>query len=156
MKKKSGITMTSMVIYVVIFFAFSAFAVAVSTNYNHKTLMEKGNIFINEEFDKLQINLLSSGRKSTDVSNIGGKIVFSNDDEYRFSDGKVYKNDGICISNVTEFNVKDGADISTIGGYNIPSIDTNISQVVVNLKIEKYGVAKEFELFITAGDELGE
>ncbi len=151
MNKKSGITMTSMVLYVALFFAFSAFAIAVSTNYNHKTLMEKGNMWINEQFDKLQMNLLSSGRKSTDVSNIGGKIVFSNDDEYRFEDGKIYLNDGFCISDVTNFEL-----VNSVQGYNVPEKDNNMSAVMAKVTLEKYGITKDFELYITAGDEFNE
>lgn len=151
MNKKSGITMTSMVLYVALFFAFSAFAIAVSTNYNHKTLMEKGNMWINEQVDKLQMNLLSSGRKSTDVSNIGGKIVFSNDDEYRFEDGKIYLNDGVCISDVTNFEL-----VNSVQGYNVPEKDNNMSAVMAKVTLEKYGITKDFELYITAGDEFNE
>lgn len=151
MNKKSGITMTSMVLYVALFFAFSAFAIAVSTNYNHKTLMEKGNMWINEQFDKLQMNLLSSGRKSTDVSDIGGKIVFSNDDEYRFENGKIYLNDGVCISDVTNFEL-----VNSVQGYNVPKKDSNMSAVMAKVTLEKYGITKDFELYITAGDEFNE
>lgn len=146
--------MTSMVLYVALFFAFSAFAIAVSTNYNHKTLMEKGNMLINEEFDKLQMNLLASGRKSTDVSNIGGKIVFSNDDEYRLSDGKIYKNDGVCINDVKELTFINKTD--DFKGYNVPEKDNNMSSVMFKIILEKYGTEKEFYLYITAGDEFNE
>lgn len=145
--------MTSMIIYVVLFFAFSSFALAVSTNYNHKTLMEKGNIWVNEQFDKFQMNLLASSRESTDVSNIGGKIVFSNEDEYRYDNSKqkIYKNDGLCISDVESFEVITRTNSSAITDY-----DSNTSSVTAKLKITKYGVSKEFEIFITAGDGLNE
>lgn len=150
--------MTSMIIYVVLFFAFSSFALAVSTNYNHKTLVEKGEIWVNEEASKLQINLLASARESEDVSNIAGKIVFSNDDEYRYDSDKkkIYKNDGLCISDVEEFEVISGANLSSINNGNVEKYDTNLSVVGVRLKITKYSISKEFEMYITAGDGLND
>lgn len=148
--------MTSMVLYVAIFFAFSAFAVAVSTNYNYKTLGEKGNIWINEQFDKFQINLLASGRESTDVSNIGGKIVFSNNDEYRYDSDKkkIYKNEGLCISDVEKFNII--TDNTKFTNYNVAKKDNNMSAVKAEVTIKKYGVEKTFQIYITAGDEFNE
>lgn len=148
--------MTSMVLYVAIFFAFSAFAVAVSTNYNYKTLGEKGNIWVNEQANKFQMNLLASGRESIDVSNIGGKIVFSNDDEYRYdsSKKKIYKNDGLCISDVEDFKIITEND--DFVNYNVPKKDNNMSAVKIEFKVKKYGVEKTFQMYITAGDEFNE
>ena len=61
MNKKSGITLASIVIYVSLFFVFTVFAIAMSTNINYKAMEEKANIYIYEQFDKLQYNIDNIG-----------------------------------------------------------------------------------------------
>ena len=81
---KKGITMTSIVVYVMLFFIFTSVAITISTNINFEALSEKGNIINNKNIQKLQFNLLNSAKSSSNVYNISGKVVFSNNDEYYF------------------------------------------------------------------------
>jgi hypothetical protein len=52
--KKRGLTLTSMAIYVALFFVFTVFVIAMSTNMNYKAMDEKAKIYIYEQFDLVQ------------------------------------------------------------------------------------------------------
>ena len=65
--------MTSIVVYVILFFVFTSIAVAVSSNMNYETLSQKGMIINNKNIQKLQFNLLNSAKLSDQVYNIMAK-----------------------------------------------------------------------------------
>lgn len=155
--KKAGISMTSMVVYVALFFAFSAFAIAISSNYNYQTLEEKGNMFVNEQFDKLQYNILKSAKQSDRVSIIADKIVFSNNDEYVYDSSKkrVLKNGGVIAMNVESFSIIDASEI-TGGNLFYNNLDRDLTSVAINISLKKYGSEKVSQIFMTAGDEYNE
>lgn len=155
--KKAGLSMTSMVIYVALFFAFSAFAVAISTNYNYQTLNEKGCMWVNEQFDKLQYNLLKSAKQSERVSIIADKIVFSNNDEYVYDseNKRVLKNGGIIAMDVESFSIIDNT--SVIGGNSFGNkLDSELTSVAINITLKKYGNKKVSQIFMTAGEVYNE
>ena len=99
---KKGITMTSVVIYVILFFIFTSVAITISANMNYEALSEKGDIINNKNIQKLQFNLLNSAKSSNSVFNIEGRVVFSNNDEYYFDNtkGEIVKNNTTLIKNV--------------------------------------------------------
>ena len=152
--KKSGMSLVSIVLYVALFFVFSVFAIAMSSNMNYSALTQKGEIWINEEIAKLEFNIISSAKKSNDVDIISGKIVFSNEDEYRFdAETKIiYKNGGVLISDVEEFNILDIENIKNAPDKFNENIDDNIPNVLLKVKLKKYDVEKETEIVITVGD----
>lgn len=152
---KSGITMVSILIYVVIFFIFTVFAVAMSTNMNYKTLSDKGEIFINEQFEKLQYNLVKSAKSSDSVDNIVGKIAFSNNDEYKYDINKkqILKNEGVLVSNVESFNILDITNLKNKPQDFDYNIDNAKQSILVEVKFKKYGIEKISQIFIVAGDE---
>lgn len=154
MKNRSGLSMISMVVYVVLFFAFSAFAVAIATNMNYRTLAEKGQIINNEHLQKLQYNLISSAKSSDSIENISGKIVFSNNDEYRFSeaDKKIYKNGGIIATDVESFRMINVTELDNIPANFAAIVDTDIDHVCIEVKFNKYSQTLTEKLFITVGD----
>ena len=151
--KRAGLTMTTMALYVALFFAFSTFAIAMSTNFNYKTLSEKGNMWINEQFDKLQYNFIKSAKNSTDVSQIGEKIVFSNNDEYTFDLDKkrVLKNGGVIAMDVEVFEIIDIATLTSKADF-VDNLDGELESIALRIKLSKYGCEKTSELFITTGD----
>ena len=151
--KKSGLTMASMVLYVALFFAFSAFAIAISTNFNYKTLTEKGSMWVNEQYDKLQYNLLNSAKQSRDVSKISGKIVFTNNDEYAYDSSKkaVLKNGGIVAMDVESFEIVTNPQNSSLGVDFPNDLDKNVGSVALKVSFNKYGSKKESKIFVTAG-----
>lgn len=155
MNKRAGLTLSSIVIYVVLFFAFSVFAVSMSTNMNYKSMSEKGNIYIHEQFEKFQYNMLSSAKKSISVDEIYGKVVFSNDDEYSFDSSKkaILKNGGILIDSVEDFNIVDFDDVQDIPETFLNNEDKNASNICCEITLKKYGKQITKNLVVTIGDE---
>lgn len=151
---KKGLSMVSMLIYVVLFFAFSAFAVAIASNMNYKTLADKGTIINNEGLQKLQYNLVHSAKDSTIIENISGKIVFSNNDEYTF-DGtkkKIYKNGGILVSDVASFRIIDVSELENTPGDFTSKVDITKNYICIEVTFSKYSQDLTEKLFIAVGD----
>lgn len=166
MKNRSGISLLSMIIYVVLFFGFMAFATAISANMNYTSLSNKGMAMNSEQFEKLQSNMIDSAKNSESIDNINGKIVFSNGDEYEYNSEKKYilKNGGILVSNVTNFEI---GDINLVKGYfkdtqfnsessDYIQLDNLKNYVCLNVTFEKYGSTDKFQIFTVAGDEIDE
>ena len=143
---KRGITMTSIVIYVVLFFVFTSIAIAISSNMNYESLSEKGNIINNEGIQKLQFNMLNSAKKSDAIYNINGKIVFSNNDEYYYDNEnkKILKNDTVLISNVENFNIMDSKEfVADVSQY---------KSIAIDITLKKYGNEKSEKMIFSVGD----
>lgn len=151
----------SMVMYVVLFFAFMTFATAMSTNMNYAALSQKGEVIVAENFQKLQQNVLKSAKDSVSVDNISGNIVFSNNDEYTYDSSKkeVLKNGSKIISDVTDFKIIELSEITSVpdsflvveaGEY--INIDASKDYVCVSVTIKKYGVEKTSQIIVTVGD----
>ncbi len=153
---KKGLSLISMIIYVVLFFVFSAFAVAISTNINYQTLTQKGSVYANEQLQKLQYNLLFSAKNSITVDNISGKIVFSNNDEYTYNatNKKIYKNGGVLVSDVESFSIIGLEALKDTPGNFVNDVDKNIDNVCVEVKFKKYGSELSSQIFVSAGDGL--
>lgn len=143
--KKSGITMVSIVIYVVIFFALVAIATGTTMVMNSNSLTDKGKIYVNEAEIILKTNFLNSLNNSETINVIDNdKIVFSNNDVYRYDGDKdiLYKNGGIFVQNITEFNFS-----QVKSQYGITSIS-------ITGKIVKYGNEKNLNFFVYKGDNI--
>ncbi len=107
MKNKRGITMTSIIIYVILFFVFTITVTVISSNFNLKLFTDRGLSININSFNKLQYNLLMSGKESSLVAIIGDELVFSNNDSYTYDSekGVIRKNDGTLVSNVKSYSV---------------------------------------------------
>lgn len=154
MKNKSGITLTSIVIYVALFFVFTVFAIAMSTNMNYKSMEEKANIYVHEQFDKLQYNILSSSKASNSVDDIYNKIVFSNNDEYSYDDNKkvIYKNGGKLVNNVENFKIINVDELTNVHNSFASNLDNKVNSLCFEITFKKYGIEITKQLFITVGD----
>ncbi len=155
---KNGLSMISMIIYVVLFFAFSAFAVGMSANMNYRTLSEKGEIINNEQLQKLQYNLLMSAKNSHNIDIISDKIVFSNNDEYTFNKNtnKIYKNGGIIVSDVESFIIFDVKELKSTPVDFALNLDKSLDNICVEVKFSKYSKELTEKIFVTTGDEISE
>jgi len=155
MSKKSGITLTSIVIYVSLFFVFTVFAVAMSTNMNYKALDEKADIYIHEQFSKLEYNMISSAKSSNTVDSISSQIVFSNNDEYKFDSSKkvILKNNGVLIKNVENLRIIDTNKLENVDSNTAANIDSDIDYICIEVTLKKYGKQIVKQLFVTVGDE---
>ena len=120
MNKKSGLTMVSIVIYVVIFFALAMIISGVTMVMDSNSLKDKGIIFCEEQLNKLQYNLVVSNENSKgDITKIENKLVFGNNDMYEYDSNTktIYKNAGILIQNVEEFSIQN--DVNNENYYKI-------------------------------------
>lgn len=151
---KKGLSMVSMLVYVVLFFSFSAFAVGMATNMNYKSLGEKGQIVNNENLQKLQYNLVNSAKDSNTIEDISGKIVFSNNDEYKFdeTEKKIYKNGGIIATDVESFKIIDITELENTPENFSDNIDSNIDYICVEVTFTKYSQTLTEKIFVTVGD----
>lgn len=151
---KKGLSMVSMLVYVVLFFSFSAFAVGMATNMNYKSLGEKGQIVNNENLQKLQYNLVNSAKSSTTIEDISGKIVFSNNDEYKFDETAktIYKNGGIIATDVESFKIIDITELENTPENFSDNIDSNIDYICVEVTFTKYSQTLTEKIFVTVGD----
>lgn len=148
-QQKSGLTMVSIIIYVALFFVFIAFAISISTNMNYKNMAAKGNIYINEQYNKLQYNLFKSAKVSSYVNIIQDDIVFSNNDIYHYdsSKRKIYKNNAILVDEVDNFSVK------TLNNLNITDSTKYVSYTIT---FSKYNQKLDRDLFVAVGDNYGQ
>lgn len=155
MNKKSGITLTSIVIYVSLFFVFTVFAIAMSTNMNYKAMGEKANIYVYEQFDKFQYNIITSAKNSNFVDNIYNKVVFSNNDEYSYDKDKkvVLKNGGVLVNNVEKFEIIPEEKLTDISDGFSSNIDNSTNSICIEITFKKYGKQIAKQLVVTVGDE---
>ncbi|MEG0872574.1 MAG: hypothetical protein RSE00_01130 [Clostridia bacterium] len=155
---KSGITMISIVIYVALFFSFTVAAIALSMNMNYKTLSEKGNAWVSEQYEKLQYNIVKSAKASTSIDNINGKIVFSNNDEYEYIKNKkqILKNGGLLVSDVTSVNILEATSLKGKPEKFDYDIQKTKDYVCLEVQFKKYGKEKTAQIFVTAGDGINE
>lgn len=155
MNKKSGITLTSIVIYVSLFFVFTVFAIAMSTNMNYKAMGEKANIYVYEQFDKFQYNIITSAKNSNFVDNIYNKVVFSNNDEYSYDKDKkaVLKNGGVLVNNVEKFEIIAEEKLTDIPNNFASNMDNSTNSICIEITFKKYGRQITKQLFVTVGDE---
>lgn len=105
--RKTGITLSSLVIYIVLFTTFTIFVSNVSSNMNERLLDNRGEAINYSSLNKLQYNIDDSAISSTDVSIDANMITYSNGDSYVYdSTNKVIlKNNGVLCQNVDSFSV---------------------------------------------------
>lgn len=137
MENKKGITMTSIIIYVILFFIFTTTVTIISSNFNNKMFEDRGLSIDTNSLNKLQYNLLMSSEESNlvdilggtivDQELIGGELVFSNNDSYTYdkTNGVIRKNGGVLVSNVIYYSA-----VVTEGD--------NGDLLTVNIKFRKY------------------
>jgi len=107
MINKKGITLSSLVIYIVLFTSFTIFVSSISTNMNERLLDNRGEAINYSSLNKLQYNIEDSSLESNDVIVEENAVSYTNGDNYVYNaeTKTVYKNDGILCANVDSFNV---------------------------------------------------
>lgn len=125
--QKKGVTMASIVVYVILFSVITVVLSLVYTNMNDKLFQDRGRAINNTSFNKLQYNINSSAVSSTNVTVSNSNIVFSNGDTYVYykEKGIVLLNSGVLCTNVEEFNVV----LTTLN---------NVKKVSLDVKFNKY------------------
>lgn len=100
---KNGITLTSLVIYVILFFGFTVFVTNISSNMNQKLFEQRGLAVNISNLNKIEYNLFVSSSNSNSIFIDENKISFSNGDTYEYNQDKrtIYKNSGILCTNIS-------------------------------------------------------
>lgn len=103
--KKSGITLSSLVLYVVLFTTFTIFVSSISSNMNERLFNNRGEAINYTSLNKLQYNLENSALNSNDVLVTQTEVSYSNGDVYTFDSANklILKNGGILCMNVESF-----------------------------------------------------
>ncbi len=114
MKKnsKKGITVTSIVVYVILFFMFTTITTVLSSKINGNLFNDRGTSINITAINKLEYNLLDSADKSYSVKGTVNDnstiLTFSNNDEYVFDKEKhkIYKNGGELVDFLKDFDIR--------------------------------------------------
>lgn len=130
-KNKKGITVASLIVYVVLFFLFTSVVVMISSNINNKIFSDRANINNYKNSAKAMTYVLNSAKNSKDATEIDERLVFSNNDEYVYKNNTLYKNDKVILRDITNFE------------YSITDISNNKKNVNVTFRFKKY--TKELE-----------
>lgn len=109
---KKGITVTSITVYLILFFMFTTVTTIISSRFNEDLFNDRGTAINITAINKLECNLLKSASDSYTVT---GKLqankttlTFSNSDVYVFDGEKniIYKNGGKLVDFVKEYEMK--------------------------------------------------
>ncbi|MBR1883458.1 MAG: hypothetical protein IJ809_00665 [Clostridia bacterium] len=113
---KKGMTLISIIIYLVLFTVFTAFAVSLSSNMNRNVLTETATYNLQGEYSKTYMNLFDSAKKSTSFAISDNNLRFSNGDLYVFdtANNVVYKNGGVLANYLHDFDFKELLEIEGV------------------------------------------
>ncbi len=105
--RKSGVTLSSLVIYIVLFTSFTIFVSNISSNMNERLFNNRGEAINYSALNKLQYNIDDSAVNSQDITVTETEINYSNGDKYVYdSENKmILKNGGVLCQNVEAFTV---------------------------------------------------
>jgi len=104
---KKGITITSLVIYVILLFSIITLVVIITGGFNERMFEDRGMAININNVNKLQYNIFHSASKSNKASIINSKLCFSNGDIYSYDSERqiLYKNQSPLLENTKEFIV---------------------------------------------------
>lgn len=126
-KSKRGITVSSLVLYVVLFFAITTFLSMVYSNMNDTLFNNRGMALNYTMLNKLEYNLTDSALQSVDIVLTDNTLTFSNGDKYYYDSAKkmVILNNGVLCTSVSKFE---------------PTITTgtDTKKLTINLTFNKY------------------
>lgn len=109
---KKGITVTSITVYIILFFMFTTITTIISSSFNEDLFKDRGTAINITAINKLEYNLLKSADESDNIKgNVQGNktiLTFSNSDVYTFDGDKniIYKNGGKLVGFVKDFEIK--------------------------------------------------
>lgn len=137
---KRGITVTSIVVYVILFFMFTTVTTIISSRFNENLFNDRGMAINVTAINKLEYNLLDSASKSKnaeiEVENETENYIlkFSNSDVYEFDKNKqiIYKNGGKLVEHLKDYDI----DI------------LNYNSIKVNVTLNKYMNVQEKNIII--------
>lgn len=115
LNKKAGITLASLVVYIVLFTSFTIFVSLMSTNMNERLFDNRGEAINYSSLNKLQLNIENSGLDSNSVVVNSNEISYSNGDNYIYDETQqvIFKNGGILCLNVQSFSASVEQGVNT-------------------------------------------
>lgn len=138
LRSKKGITMTSIMVYVVLFFAFTTIATMISSRINKNLFNDRGNAINITAINKLEYNLLKSANESYNVDMTAEEskqtLTFSNLDIYVFDleNNVIYKNGGKLVKFVKACEVTSQDNLINIK----VTLNKYTNEVTRNIKIK--------------------
>jgi len=136
MKYKKGITIASIVIYVILLFAFTTLALNVSSNMSNGMFDDKGFAINLSNYDKAMYYLNKSAIGSNSIAVTENTLTFSNGNvfEYDSQMQALYYNQGILLNDVT--------------GFNIINDDINVYNIQIQLTSYSNEISRNIKLYI--------
>lgn len=136
MNKKRGLTMMSLVVYVVLLAAFTGVALSVSNNLSNSVFADKGIAYDMTNYEKIMYYLNKSAMESTDANVTATSVTFSNGDifEYNVTKNELKMNGGILCRNVSQFD--------------IGNIQNNLLNIDITLKKYTHSMDRSITLYI--------
>ena len=134
---KRGITVSSIVVYVILFFTFTTVTTIISSRFNKNLFDDRGTAINITAINKLEYNLLKSSDESYNVTTtVNGNVTtvtFSNLDVYVFDldNNIIYKNGGKLVKFVTACSVSVADNIMQID----LTVNKYTNQLQRNIKI---------------------
>ena len=124
---KKGVTLASLVIYILLFTTVTVFVSAMSSSMNERLFDDRGEAINYSNLNKLQYNINDSSSQSNDVIITENTISYSNGDNYIYDDSSnvIYKNGGILCSNVENLTATLGSGI-------------NVKKLTLTVEFNKY------------------
>lgn len=141
---KKGITVTSITVYVILFFMFTTITTIISSRFNEDLFNDRGTAINITAINKLEYNLLKSADESDKSEiNIEDKkttLKFSNLDEYIFDLDKhvIYKNGGKLVDFLGDFKINPNDDLIEIS-VTLNKYTNKVSRkITINTNVDTY------------------
>lgn len=138
MNKKSGITMSALVVYIVLLFAFTAIALTVSSRISTGLFADKGAAINAEDLQKAIYCLNNSAVSSTSYTLAENTITFSNGDMYTY------------ISEDSSLTVNKRAISRNVTGFTVTQIETGLLKI--SMTYTKYTHSMERDIYLYVGE----
>lgn len=133
MKKERGITLSSLLVYIIVMFIVIGAMTGISTMfYNNVKDLDASGAEISKfnTFNSYFVKEIKSPNNSVDtISNSGNYILFKSGNSFIFKNNEIYYNDLKIVSDV---------DNMTFSYYNNQELNQNHDIVTVNIEFEKY------------------
>lgn len=136
MNKKRGLTMMSLVVYVVLLAAFTGVALTVSNNLSNSVFADKGIAYDMTNYEKIMYYLNKSAMESSSADATSSTVTFSNGDkfEYNATKNELKMNGGVLCRNVYTFSIGD--------------IQNNLLNIDITLKKYTHSMDRSITLYI--------
>lgn len=126
MKSEKGVTLTSLVAYIVVFVIIIGMITTISSHFYKNVLQMKEAPQYIDEFNKFSMFFIADVKNNTNITSASNsKIEFGDGTIYSFKDNSIYRNDKKIAKYVKQINFK-GSDYTV----------NNFTKKIVNVNAE--------------------